>query len=466
MKNKKVGIVSFIVTVIFILTVCNLIFNIVKEYKNNSIAAPEKWSEISTKVLNLSEQIPLQNQSFLPNFINIFAGSENIASFSLENNGIKIYEFPPVPANETSPLLKTFTSKIETPSSNLTLKVSFYLISPEIIFNHARTAFFIILIGTLTIAILLLYLYLAEKDSESEIAAEDYLADDDATIVKENDSENVNIEEEAQNAILNEEIISEPAPEQNENIISAPSAQNTEVTAENTEINVTEQNYSNNKPNEISSEAEVNTKADEGNIFENQELSQDNNSLQSMQTEQNQVEQTGGQPSENTTALAEEQNNKSDETPLSKKLTSELIRSSSETKDLALFIMKFPGINFTNEIKASIYQVLVHHFEYEQMIFNFEDNGFAIIHEVENLDEALTTAEEFHNKVTEILQENNINTVPVIGISSKSLRILSADRLIAEAVQAVKHAEEDIESPIVAFRVNPDKYRKFMAEEN
>ena len=158
MKNKKVGIVSFIVTVIFILTVCNLIFNIVKEYKNNSIAAPEKWSEISTKVLNLSEQIPLQNQSFLPNFINIFAGSENIASFSLENNGIKIYEFPPVPANETSPLLKTFTSKIETPSSNLTLKVSFYLISPEIIFNHARTAFFIILIGTLTIAILLLYL--------------------------------------------------------------------------------------------------------------------------------------------------------------------------------------------------------------------------------------------------------------------------------------------------------------------
>ena len=49
-----------------------------------------------------------------------------------------------------------------------------------------------------------------------------------------------------------------------------------------------------------------------------------------------------------------------------------------------------------------------------------------------------------------------------IGISSVSSRIVSAERLITEAEQAVFHALEDKSTPVVAFRVNAQKYREYI----
>ena len=63
------------------------------------------------------------------------------------------------------------------------------------------------------------------------------------------------------------------------------------------------------------------------------------------------------------------------------------------------------------------------------------------------------------------LNKTRTDTRPLIGISSRSLRLISAERLKTEAEQAVEHAATDNESPIVAFRVNPEKYRKFITEE-
>ena len=51
-----------------------------------------------------------------------------------------------------------------------------------------------------------------------------------------------------------------------------------------------------------------------------------------------------------------------------------------------------------------------------------------------------------------------------IGISTKSLRLLPGSRLLTEAAQALEKALCEKDMPIVAFRVNPDKYRRFVAE--
>ena len=66
----------------------------------------------------------------------------------------------------------------------------------------------------------------------------------------------------------------------------------------------------------------------------------------------------------------------------------------------------------------------------------------------------------------DILKEEKQKAKPIIGISSRSLRLISVDRLKTEAEQALLHASEDVDSPIVAFRVNPEKYRKYISGKN
>jgi len=44
------------------------------------------------------------------------------------------------------------------------------------------------------------------------------------------------------------------------------------------------------------------------------------------------------------------------------------------------------------------------------------------------------------------------------------MRMLPGKRLIQEAREALENAEADETSPIVAFRADADKYRKFIAE--
>ena len=49
-----------------------------------------------------------------------------------------------------------------------------------------------------------------------------------------------------------------------------------------------------------------------------------------------------------------------------------------------------------------------------------------------------------------------------IGLSSKTIRMVSADRILKEADAAVEHAQEDAECPIIAFRANAEKYMEFV----
>jgi hypothetical protein len=52
-----------------------------------------------------------------------------------------------------------------------------------------------------------------------------------------------------------------------------------------------------------------------------------------------------------------------------------------------------------------------------------------------------------------------------IGITTRSLRLITGNRLIEEANQALDKAFEEEGLPIVAFRVNPEKYRQYLVNE-
>ena len=150
------------------------------------------------------------------------------------------------------------------------------------------------------------------------------------------------------------------------------------------------------------------------------------------------------------------------EIDLQPKLEKEISLSASNEQDLALFMIKLPLIERKSEAFIKICRLLSSVFQLNDMIFELEQDGFAIIDQNKDIEKALENADLIYAELVAILNQYDLNIKPLIGISSRSLRLISADRIITEAKQALIHAEEDKESPIVAFRVNPDKYRDYI----
>ena len=75
-----------------------------------------------------------------------------------------------------------------------------------------------------------------------------------------------------------------------------------------------------------------------------------------------------------------------------------------------------------------------------------------------NVDEALTLAEKLYKDICNI-----VNTKAVrIGISSRSIRMVIGKRLVLEAEQAIEHSDDT--APVIAFRVDSEKYRRLMEQ--
>ena len=149
----------------------------------------------------------------------------------------------------------------------------------------------------------------------------------------------------------------------------------------------------------------------------------------------------------------------SNQTSFVSKLDTELVHATSAEQDLSLFIIKIPGLMYSDEETKIIINTLLEQFLYRDTIFEFENDGFAVIKSDMTIDEAEQKADYIYKQLKEKI--NDISTY--IGISSRSTRMLGAERLIKEAKEALNHAiETQDETPIVGFHVDVEKYRDFI----
>ncbi|UTC61571.1 diguanylate cyclase [Treponema sp. OMZ 787] len=145
-------------------------------------------------------------------------------------------------------------------------------------------------------------------------------------------------------------------------------------------------------------------------------------------------------------------------------LESELRRAASSEQDIALVIMQLDDFSLESMIGKKIAALLIDFIKFRDMIFEFDSNGFAAILQDTNLDEAMKKAEEIYKGTKNILTEYDISKAISIGITTRTSRLISSGRMIEEAQAAVTRAIKNNEDPIVAFRVNPEKYREFISE--
>ena len=150
------------------------------------------------------------------------------------------------------------------------------------------------------------------------------------------------------------------------------------------------------------------------------------------------------------------------------RLESELLRCAANEQDLVYVAMEFKDLDVVDEnFYLSFAGDAVIFFKMRDLIFEKGERGIAVIQPNISLEAAISKAGEFHdrclNKYGKVFKSK---TDLCIGISSRSGRLIDAQRLMFEADEALKKALSDPVSHIIAFKSDPEKYRAYIASQN
>ncbi len=153
------------------------------------------------------------------------------------------------------------------------------------------------------------------------------------------------------------------------------------------------------------------------------------------------------------------------ESYLETRLDSELIRAASSEYDLALFIVKIKDVERTHPAYGELCSALLSFFKFRDMVFEYGSDSFAGIVTGMDINGCMSSVESLYNALHDILKANGIDGEICIGISTRCFRLIPGARLLQEAKDAVVKATEEKDMPIIAFRVNPGKYKEFLENE-
>ena len=138
------------------------------------------------------------------------------------------------------------------------------------------------------------------------------------------------------------------------------------------------------------------------------------------------------------------------------RLNNEIERATASEIDLSLFIIKLSAVEKGSEVYKNVCNYLSIIFQFKDLLFEYKEDYIVAIKISMSIDEALPLADKLHSDICNILNATNCR----IGISSRSIRMVSGERLLLEALEAIEHS--DANSPVIAFRVDSEKYRQMM----
>lgn len=302
-----------------------------------------------------------------------------------------------------------------------------YIFSTERILSSLEKSFFIILFATILTFIILFFSYKSYN-------------------TKKVDSKNSNEIDEIEE---DEEIIEEEQIEEDDSIEidnSEIEITNESTSAEESEIEIAEETFENNQNIEDDKEEEI--CAEETNKVEVLLPSEEIKPTQS----------------DSSVHIFSPKTGFCFESYLESRLDNELNRAIASEFDLSLFVFRIPSIqlDYNNETLQKVCKYLTTEFQFKDLLFEYDEDCLIGIKNNMNLDTALTFADKLYSDITEIVKENDLKCY--IGISTRTVRIITGKRLLTEATEALKHALEDENNPIIAFRANAEKYRKMMQE--
>ncbi|WP_428768524.1 diguanylate cyclase [Treponema sp. HNW] len=435
--TKSVRILAVVVLSLFMLTMVYFTASVIKGFKNGSLRAERDFMHITETA---SSAVFFDTDSAALNELrNILINNEYVAAALVcsEKNIFFVYpaSSPLIGMNiqgkpslqTSSPMIRIFSTRLAAaPEEDTMLTVALYAVRSADIYNPARISFLVILAGLAALFVMLLFISKSAPVNQGAEKAE--TAQDSVFRMQERsipsaqapgDIFDKKAEPEAEHAF-------EPAKQEAEPEPFSPPA-----------------DVSSGEPSLFPAEYH---EAEELSTYDEHEAKL---------IRENMTDPSGlFSPA---TGMGWEQY-------LETRLDAELMRSASSEQDLALVLLRIPGIEGNRLMMKKIAAVLLDFFKFRDFVFEYKNDGFAGILLNINLDQTMVLAETVYTQFKELLQSENIPSKLALGISMRSLRLLPGSRLIDEADKALQKAFNETGLPIVAFRVNPDKYRQFVAD--
>lgn len=463
MDSKKFKI--FTISIIVILALSGIFFlsGIILNASKGAKESQDSFVEITKEITSLADDYGILTENFLTQTENILIKEEYLNAITIQKDKVVFFAYPISSKllktddagnafiQSSSPLQKVFTkNSYLLNGETLTFSVAYNTILPTQIFYLGKISFLIILICVILTFIAIPYIKMNESQNKS-ISNE--------SVEKCNIENNSNPLSEENINYLEENGFYEEKLEDNENPV---------FYAENEEFGDNENNNFQAK------------NFDQDEIVENNE-DFDSEILDEIKSENN--------FSNEDEFYSQEELKDEDEIPLKftkkndpmglfsgitgfgwesyfePRLDSELVRATSSEQDVSLFIITLPEMNKRSKAAEEVYQVILDFFKYRDMIFEYKDDSFAGIHINMNLENAITYAEQLFINLYSIFEAQNISSKIGIGISTRSMRLVPGNRLISEAEQAAQKALDEETMPIVAFKVNHEKYREYVSDE-
>ncbi|MFQ3621677.1 MAG: hypothetical protein SNJ78_12125, partial [Spirochaetales bacterium] len=147
---------------------------------------------------------------------------------------------------------------------------------------------------------------------------------------------------------------------------------------------------------------------------------------------------------------------------LEKRLTLELERAAYNEQDLSLILFQVPGVKKSSDIYRSLAKSVQISLSFEDLVFEYGEEGMAIVIPNSSLEQTLDTLKGFLKNLDPSLRKNL--PVPRCGISSRNGRLLEGKQLLLEATGALSKAGNTWKDCIVGFRSDPGKYREYVSK--
>ena len=478
MKNKFIIFYTVFASAIFAFAIAFFGVNIYKEYSQGQARANQRYNTLITDIKAYNSIDKNISETSLSNIKSVLKDFNDFSFIQIKLNDSEILKYPKDVSAEltVSNLTKTFSSNFNTQNGQFEILCNLYLLRPSSIYYYAKISFIIILIVTLITIILIFYINSQEKQFSAKVSSEA-----DSEFLNENDfdselqlDENISgsssevesssIQQNSVNSIdLDIDLSSES--EQNKKSFDEDSEQifdlenNTEI---DTEIQQTDSEYSALNPEDKNNE-DSQTENEEKEIPASLPDYESPVIIESSDVKEN-------NDAENAPASDSSESNPSGlfnpvtglgwESYLDTRLENEINRAISSEIDISVFIINIPNLERESEESKKVSEYLSLQFQFKDLLFEYKNDCIVAIKISMNLDDALNFADKIHAEIMQIINQKEC----YIGISTRSIRIVSSERLLNEAWAALEHAKQEEDSPIIAFRVDADKYRQFLEQ--
>lgn len=491
MKAKR-NYFTVAVCTVYIAAVLAFAASLIFEYSGGTKRAQERFTSLTKDLSRNLKENNTGSAEFSRAILESLGNVSDIAAIQVSSDGKLLFSYPvSIDENKTasSPLIKQLSTSVKGGENSAVLTAALYTLKPSSIYYKGRVAFLVILAATLAAALNLIIVSKKDTDGDGQEdtdaekdGAEDYFFEEEMPDYEKVARKETDAKEDA--TVYGNDAEEEAAVTENDT--AEDTAVNVVTAAEDTAVSeVTAGN------NAVAEENSYGTEIDSDKTLDFEDQTDIEETIPSVQEKepvlengQNAGEEEGAaaedasfaeeiheEPSlaENNAApvgLFDEKTGFGWEQYMPTRLDSELIRAASSEQDLALFTVRIPGIDWTTPEGKETASIIKDWVKFNDLVFDYGSDGFTAIFQNQNTDAALAEAEKTHTEIVSVLKRANSSAeTPFVGISTRSLRLISGKRLFNESEQALFHAMEDKDSPIVAFRVNPDKYRSYLAGE-